>query len=65
MASPGRCAPILRLAGTPRIDAVVMENDEPMGGAGEPPLPPTAPAVANALARLRGKPVRSLPLVTA
>jgi isoquinoline 1-oxidoreductase beta subunit len=57
--------PILRLAGTPRIEAVVMENDEPMGGAGEPPLPPTAPAVANAFSRLIGRRIRSLPILDA
>ncbi len=57
--------PVLRMAGTPRIDAVVMENDEAMGGAGEPPLPPTAPAVANAFSRLTGRRIRSLPLLDA
>jgi isoquinoline 1-oxidoreductase beta subunit len=57
--------PILRLAGTPRIDAHVMENDEAMGGVGEPPLPPTAPAVANAFSRLTGRRIRSLPILEA
>ena len=47
------------------VETHIVVSGEPLGGVGEPPLPPTAPAVANALARLRGKPVRSLPLVTA
>jgi isoquinoline 1-oxidoreductase beta subunit len=49
----------------PVVETHIVVSGEPLGGVGEPPLPPTAPAVANALARLRGKPVRSLPLVTA
>lgn len=57
--------PILRLAGTPHIEAHVMENDEAMGGAGEPPLPPTAPAVANAFSRLIGRRIRRLPILEA
>ncbi|MBS1201032.1 MAG: aldehyde dehydrogenase [Proteobacteria bacterium] len=45
-----------------RIDTVIIESGETMGGVGEPPLPPIAPAVANALFALTGKPVRRLPL---
>jgi isoquinoline 1-oxidoreductase beta subunit len=45
-----------------RIDTVIIESGEAMGGVGEPPLPPIAPAVANALFALTGKPARRLPL---
>jgi isoquinoline 1-oxidoreductase beta subunit len=45
-----------------RIDTVIIESGEQMGGVGEPPVPPIAPAVANALFALTGKPARRLPL---
>jgi len=43
------------------IEVHVMENDEKAGGAGEPGLPPFAPALANAIFDLRGKRIRTLP----
>jgi len=49
----------------PVIETHILRSGEALGGVGEPPLPPTAPAVANALARLANAPVRSLPLVRA
>jgi isoquinoline 1-oxidoreductase beta subunit len=55
--------PLLRISGAPeRIETVIIESGETMGGVGEPPLPPIAPAVANALLALTGKTVRTLPL---
>ncbi len=54
---------LLRIADSPEsIETVIIESGEAMGGVGEPPLPPIAPAVANALFALTGKPVRRLPL---
>ena len=50
----------------PAIDVLLLESpsDAP-GGAGEPPVPAVAPAVANALYRLTGVRQRSLPLAPA
>jgi isoquinoline 1-oxidoreductase beta subunit len=45
-----------------RIETVIIESGEPMGGVGEPPLPPIAPAVVNAVLALTGRPTRSLPM---
>jgi isoquinoline 1-oxidoreductase beta subunit len=54
---------VLRIADAPgRIETIVIESGESMGGVGEPPLPPLAPAVVNALAALTGRPIRELPL---
>jgi isoquinoline 1-oxidoreductase beta subunit len=55
--------PLLRISQAPeRIETIIIESGETMGGVGEPPLPPVAPAVVNALAALTGKPIRELPL---
>jgi isoquinoline 1-oxidoreductase beta subunit len=55
--------PLLRISQAPeRIETILIESGEAMGGVGEPPLPPIAPAVVNALVALTGKPIRELPL---
>jgi len=55
--------PLLRIEDAPaRIDTIIIESGETMGGVGEPPLPPIAPAVVNALVALTGKPIHELPL---
>ena len=53
----------LRFTDMPRrIDVHIVPSTNPPTGVGEPGVPPIAPAVANALFALTGKPVRKLPL---
>lgn len=53
--------PVMRYNETPEISVHVMDNDEAPGGAGEPGLPPIAPALFNAIFNLTGVRVRKLP----
>jgi isoquinoline 1-oxidoreductase beta subunit len=53
---------MLRLADCPAIEIHFLESDGPVGGAGEPGVPPLAPAVANAVFAATGVRVRDLPL---
>ncbi|RLJ71401.1 isoquinoline 1-oxidoreductase beta subunit [Hydrogenivirga caldilitoris] len=53
--------PILRMEDVPEIEVHIVRSEGPMGGIGEPGLPPIAPAVANALFRITGKPITELP----
>ncbi|WDY55654.1 xanthine dehydrogenase family protein molybdopterin-binding subunit [Pseudomonas sp. PSKL.D1] len=54
--------PILPPSRMARVHVRIVESGAKMGGIGEPPLPAVAPAVANAVARLTGQRIRSLPL---
>jgi isoquinoline 1-oxidoreductase beta subunit len=53
---------MVRLADCPEIEVHILESDAPLGGAGEPGVPPTAPAVANAIFAASGTRVRDLPI---
>ena len=55
-------SPLLRLSQSPDIAVDFIESGEAIGGLGEIATPLVAPAVANALFRLTGQRVRSLPL---
>jgi isoquinoline 1-oxidoreductase beta subunit len=44
------------------IDVHFIESGAPMGGIGEPGVPPATPALVNALFALTGKRVRTLPI---
>ena len=54
--------PILALAAMPVVEVAIIDSAAPPGGIGEGGTPPIAPAVVNALAKLTGERVRSLPL---
>jgi len=45
----------------PKVDVHIVPSSDPPKGMGEPGLPPFAPALANALRRATGKPLRELP----
>ncbi|MBC7956390.1 MAG: xanthine dehydrogenase family protein molybdopterin-binding subunit [Cytophagales bacterium] len=52
---------VARMPQMPAIAVHIVPSTEPPTGMGEPGVPPLAPAFANALAQLTGKPLRSLP----
>ena len=52
---------VLRMSEAPVISVQIIQSGAPLGGVGEPGVPPIAPALANAYARLTGTRVRTLP----
>ena len=56
--------PMLTLRQMPVVETHILASGDFWGGMGEPPLPPVAPALCNALYAATGKPVHSLPLST-
>jgi len=54
--------PVLRIEESPPIDVHIVETGGPLGGLGEPGLPPLAPALAGAIFAATGKRIRRLPL---
>jgi isoquinoline 1-oxidoreductase beta subunit len=53
---------MVRMNEAPSIEVYIVDSTEKMGGAGEPGLPPLAPAVANAIFAATGKRIRRLPI---
>lgn len=54
--------PMLTLAAMPVVEVAIIESGAPIGGIGEAGTPLIAPAVVNALAKLTGRRIRTLPL---
>ena len=52
----------IRMSETPDIEVHIVKSNEKIGGIGEPGLPPTAPALANAIFNATGARVRRIPL---
>ncbi len=57
--------PVLRMRDMPVVEVHLVASRFEPGGVGEPGTPPIAPAVANAVSRLIGRRIRSLPISVA
>ncbi|OQP61942.1 hypothetical protein A3860_30065 [Niastella vici] len=53
---------LVRMNECPHIEVYIVPGTEKMGGAGEPGVPPIAPALANAIFSATGQRLRNLPL---
>jgi isoquinoline 1-oxidoreductase subunit beta len=53
---------MLRMADVPKVETVIVPSGDFWGGVGEPPVPPLAPALCNAIFAATGKRIRSLPV---
>jgi isoquinoline 1-oxidoreductase beta subunit len=54
--------PMLRIPEMPVVEVHIVPSTDAQGGIGEPSVPPTAPAVCNAIFAATGKRIRSLPI---
>jgi isoquinoline 1-oxidoreductase beta subunit len=53
---------IARISEAPVVETHIIRSGQPLGGVGEPGVPPLAPAVCNAIFAATGKRIRHLPL---
>ncbi len=54
--------PVLAISEMPRVETHIVDSDRPPTGLGEPPVPPVAPAVSNAIFAATGKRLRRVPI---
>ena len=54
--------PVLRIPEMPVVEVHIVASTDALGGIGEPSVPPTAPAVCNAIFAATGKRIRKLPI---
>ena len=54
--------PMIHLADAPRVTTAFLRSAAPLGGLGEPCVPPLAPALTNAIHAATGIRVRELPV---
>ncbi len=54
--------PLVYMAQSPAVETWILPSTQSPEGVGEPAVPPLAPAVANAMFKLTGQRIRSLPL---
>ena len=54
--------PVLRMPEMPVVEVHIVPSTDALGGIGEPSVPPTAPAVCNAIFAATGKRIRRLPI---
>jgi isoquinoline 1-oxidoreductase subunit beta len=56
---------VLKMSEMPVVSVKIINSGEALGGIGEPGVPPIAPAIANAWAKLTGQRIRTLPMFPA
>ena len=56
--------PVLRMNQMPEIEVHIVPSKDKPTGVGEPGTPVIAPALANAILAMQGKPIRALPMST-